>query len=275
MEITNEPVLKAIVIGASSDIGTALCNDWIEKSWEIVGTFRGRSEAVLQLEVGLKKLIHCDLASSLSVDESCEQINKEISGWNVLVLGPGLQEPIGLFSECDFDEWENSINVNFTQQLRVLHRLLASRDKQSESGPTVLFFAGGGVNDAPQRYSAYTVSKIALIKMVELLASEMPDVKFLIIGPGWVKTKIHNAILNAGELAGSSFERTLKKFEDGDFTPMSRVIDCCNFLIDGPRESLSGRNYSAVFDRWDKSNFVEDLTGNPNNYKLRRFGNNL
>lgn len=267
--------MKAILIGASSDIGTALCNDWIKKSWEIVGTYRGRSEAVSQLEVQVKKIIHCDLANSQSVDESCEQINKEVSEWNVLVLGPGLQEPIGLFSECDFDEWENSMNVNFTQQLRVLHRLLASRGKPSESGPTVLFFAGGGVNDAPQRYSAYTVSKIAMIKMVELLAAEMPEVKFVIIGPGWVKTKIHNAILSAGELAGSSFERTLKKFEDDDFTPMSRVIDCCNFLIDGPRESLSGRNYSAVFDRWDEINFVEDLTSNPNNYKLRRFGNNL
>lgn len=275
MGIVSKSMRKAIVIGASSDIGTALCKDWIEKSWEIVGTYRGRSDAVLELEVQVKKLIRCDLASAISVDQSCGQINKEVSGWNVLVLGPGLQEPIGLFSECNFDEWENSINVNFTQQLRILHRLLASRDRQSESGPTVLFFAGGGVNDAPQRYSAYTVSKIALIKMVELLASEMPDIKFVIIGPGWVKTKIHNAILNAGELAGSSYERTLKKFEDGDFTPMKRVIDCCNFLIDGPRNILTGRNYSVVFDPWDKGNFVEDLTSNPNNYKLRRFGNNL
>ena len=34
--------------------------------------------------------------------------------------------------------------------------------------PTVITWAGGGVNSAPLRYSAYTISKIAQLKMMEL-----------------------------------------------------------------------------------------------------------
>ena len=266
---------KALVVGASSDIGTALCDDWISKNWELAGTYRTQSDTVIRLGKKIKALVQCDLESAKSVDHTCSELVKSIVKWDVLVLGPGLQEPVGLFNECDFDEWEKSITVNFTNQLRFLHRLLANRNLQSMNGPTVLFFAGGGVNNAPVHYSAYTVSKIAMIKMVELLAAEIPDVKFVIVGPGWVKTKIHQSILDAGERAGPSYERTVQTFKDGAFTPMSNVVECCNTLISGPREILTGRNFSVAFDRWDDPNLTDLLEKSPDMYKLRRFGNHL
>ena len=37
--------------------------------------------------------------------------------------------------------------------------------------------------------------------MCELLDAEVPDVKFVILGPGWVRTKIHDAVLQAGKIA--------------------------------------------------------------------------
>jgi NAD(P)-dependent dehydrogenase (short-subunit alcohol dehydrogenase family) len=264
---------RALVIGASSDIGSALCNDWIAKNWEVAGTYRTESKTVKLLNAKMSALVQCDLRNSKSVENVCAELNKAMPKWDVLVLGPGLQEPAGLFHECDFDEWVESVEVNFTSQLRFLHFLLASRSPKCMSGPTVLFFAGGGVNSAPANYSAYTVSKIALIKMVELLAVEITDAKFLIVGPGWVKTKIHHSILNAGERAGASYERTLEMFKNGTFTPMEKVVECCNALISGPREILTGRNFSVAFDRWDDPNLLELLQKHPEMYKLRRYGN--
>lgn len=269
------PIVKAMVIGASSDIGNALCDDWISKNWEVAGTYRTESDIVKRLRKRNSSLIHCDLENSKCVDDASSYLITTMKKWDVLVLGPGLQEPAGLFHECDFDEWEKSLKVNFTSQMRFLHALLASRNSQSFCGPSVLFFAGGGVNSAPVNYSAYTVSKIALIKMVELLAAELPEVKFLIVGPGWVKTKIHHSILNAGVRAGLSYERTLQMFQNDTFTPMEKVVECCNTLISGSREILTGRNFSVAFDRWDDPRLVELLEMNPDMYKLRRFGNNL
>lgn len=276
MKLDNDKVVaRALVIGVSSDIGNALCDDWIAKNWEVAGTYRTKSDMVKRLSKRIGTLVQCDLKNSKSVDDACLELSKTMINWDVLVLGPGLQEPAGLFHECDFDEWEESVKVNLTSQLRFLHRLLANRNSQSLCGPTVLFFAGGGVNSAPVNYSAYTVSKMALIKMVELLAAELPDVKFLIVGPGWVKTKIHQSILNAGERAGISYERTVQMFKDGTFTPMKKVVECCNTLISGSREILTGRNFSVAFDRWNDPHLVDLLEKNPDMYKLRRYGNNL
>ena len=271
----NRP-LNAIVLGASSDIGSALCMDWIEKKWAIWGTYRTISSTVEKLQTQLHGLVHCALDKADSVDGACGTLRQQLKNWDVLVFGPGLQEPIGFFESCNFDAWTHSIEVNFTNQLRFLHGILPSRNQEPTIyGPTVIFFAGGGVNNAPILYSAYTVAKIAMVKMVELLAAEIPDIKFVIIGPGWVKTKIHNSVLAAKDSAGASYDRTLEKFKNGDFVPMSKVVECCNVIIAGDKSALTGRNISVEFDRWSEPQFVNFLGGNSEVYKLRRFGNEL
>ena len=109
--------------------------------------------------------------------------------------------------------------------------------------------------------------------MTELLAAEVSNVKFVIIGPGWVKTKIHESILKNPIGAGDSFFKTVEKFETNDFTPMSRVVACCNRMVDGQTLAFSGRNFSVVSDQWDDAALERFLIGQPDMYKLRRAGN--
>jgi NAD(P)-dependent dehydrogenase (short-subunit alcohol dehydrogenase family) len=266
---------KAIVIGASSDIGDALCRDWLSKDWEVHGTYRTMSEGVRDLTANLTSMTQCDLSSKSSIDEACKVLGNQAKDWDVLIMGPGLQDPVNLFLDCDIDEWSESIEVNFTNQVRIVHCLLQNRNRPSSTSPVVLFFAGGGTNNATLRYSAYTISKIASIKMMELLAAEIPEVKFVIVGPGWVKTKIHDSTIKAGDKAGDNYLRTIEKLKSEDCTPMKSVIDCCNSLIDGSTEIISGRNFSVVFDKWGTKELNELLEKYPDMYKLRRFGNDF
>jgi len=266
---------KAIIIGASSDIGVALCKDWAKKSWQLYGTYRTMSEDIINLKSNLMGIFECDLTSKTSVDNVCSELVENVEDWDVLVLAPGLQDPVNLFLDCNIDEWFESIDVNFKNQVRIVYRLLKNRNPSLNSSPTVLFFAGGGTNNATLRYSAYTVSKIALIKMVELLAAEILDVKFVIVGPGWVKTKIHNSTLKAGPSAGENYKRTIEQLNSDRCTPMEKVVDCCNDLIAGPKNLLTGRNFSVVFDKWGTEELHSLLSKHPDMYKLRRYGNNF
>lgn len=262
---------KAIIISVSSDIGAAMARRWKDKGWGVVGTFRTRSpqvEAVAKLGI---KIVACDLADKGSVQKSCQAINGLTAKWDVLVLCPGAQEPVGPFAESDFDKWEDSIRVNLTSQLRIVHALLPGRNKNA----CVIFFAGGGTNDAPPNYSAYTLSKIGLIKMTELLDAEVPDARFVIVGPGWVKTKIHEATLTAKEKAGLNYQRTRDKLAGDECTPMEQVLDCCDWLIGAPRAVVSGRNFSVVFDAWGDERLTSKLKQDKDMYKLRRVGNDF
>ena len=140
---------------------------------------------------------------------------------------------------------------------------------------TVIFFAGGGTNNATERYSAYTISKIASIKMCELLDFEFEDTKFSILGPGWVKTKIHNATLEDKVNAGKNYFKTRELISENGMNSMERVIDCCDWVINQPKNIVGGRNFSVVNDNWGSEDLTELLGKNQDLYKLRRLGNDL
>ena len=271
----NNKTQTAIIISISSDIGTAMAKRWVKNGWNIYGTYRTKSNSIEELSRIGVELVHCDLSDNKSVKDACLDIRNLCSSWDNLILSPGTQEPVGPFVNCDFDEWADSIQVNFTNQLRIVQELLPARNMDNILGPCVLFFAGGGTNSATVNYSAYTISKIALIKMCELLDAEESDIRFTIVGPGWVKTKIHWETLEAGERAGDNYEKTKYKLNSDELTPMKDVLDCCNWLISAHNKEISGRNFSVMSDMWDTRELSEKLLSDKNLYKLRRYGNDL
>lgn len=271
--ITVKGARSAIIISASSDIGTAMSRRWLGCGWRVFGTYRIRSQAVDELRSKGVKLIACDLSDNVSIGDACSNFRTLCPQWDVLVLCPSTQEPVGAFIECSFDEWEESLRVNFTGQMRVIHELLPTRHANATLEPIVLLFAGGGTNDAPLNYAAYIVSKVALIKMCELLDAEISDTRFAIVGPGWVKTKIHEPTLRAGMRAGTNYQRTVDKLAGNELTPIDQVLDCCDWLVNSPRKLISGRNFSVVFDKWESEELTKMLAEDPNMYKLRRYGN--
>jgi NAD(P)-dependent dehydrogenase (short-subunit alcohol dehydrogenase family) len=189
--------------------------------------------------------------------------------WDVLVFASGTTTPIGQFSSSKWENWVYSIDVNFLGQVHILHELIS----QANVGAQVIFFAGGGTNGVVNNYSAYTVAKIASIKLCELLGSEFEKVKFTSIGPGWVKTKIHQETIEAGLAAGESLMKTKFRLKNDDFFPINEVIARVDWIISQPPEVVSGRNFSAVDDPFFNEGFIQWLKEDSERLKLRRFGN--
>lgn len=263
---------SVIIISASSDIGAAMATKWHREGWSVSGTYRTETPPVASMMCSGISLVPCDLANNASVQSASQQLRATVEAWDALILCPGQLDPFGPFLETDFNEWADSIRVNFVNQLRLVRELLPSRQREGAM-PSVLFFAGGGTNSATMNVTAYTVSKIALIKMCELLDAEIPDTKFVIIGPGWVKTKIHEATLKAGARAGGSYEQTQRRLESGQFVSLEQVIRSCEWAMRAPREVVSGRNFSTAHDAWETSELEEQLRRDADMYKLRRHGN--
>lgn len=259
---------RAIIVSISSDIGIALAEKWRKMGWEVTGTYRTYSPAMEALEDCNVNLIHCDLSDITSIKTACSHMQEK---WDILVLGAGDLEPIGNFQAVHFDDWEKGIHVNFIQQMRIVHELLPFRNLEGDNEPCVQFFAGGGTNNAVLHYSSYTISKIALIKMCELLDAEISDTRFVIIGPGCVKTKIHEPTLRLGSsAAGDNYERTKQRLERDECTPMDKVIDVCHYLATTECVAVTGRNFSVVDDFSDIAALEKELAIDTDMYKLRR-----
>jgi len=264
---------NAIIISVSSDIGLALAEHWLDAGISVFGTFRSASPALKKLEEKGGLFVHCDLTDENSSTEACSKLTKLCSSWDILVLCAGTTEPIGPFIKTPFLDWRESVGINFTEQLGIIHSLLPNRNLKGDRKPLVLTFAGGGTNNANLNYSAYTVSKIALIKMMELLDAEITDTRFTIAGPGWVKTKIHNETLNAGNKAGANLHITESRLKNNDFTDMREILRFCDWALTAHRKVISGRNFSVVNDKWGEPELEKILSKDMDIYKLRRSGN--
>ena len=259
---------KTIVIGASSTIGHALAKDWLESGRDVVGTYRKENSLIQNLRHAGGTLIPCDTTCDISV----HKFLNHFSGitWNVLTYMPAEMEPIGSFTEIDIDKWEYALKTNLLAPLRLLKLLLPFASENA----SVLFWAGSGTNSAPVNTSAYTVSKIALMKMCELLDAESPTCRFSIIGPGWVKAPIHQSIIEAGpNRAGENHQTTINRLGSDDFTSLQDIVDCANWILSQPKTAIGGRNISVVHDGWRDPQLSEQLIKDSEMFKLRRSRN--
>lgn len=262
-----------MIVSISSDIGFETALDWIDKGFNVCGTYRTKSEKTKELKKRGVKLFHCDLSKNKSIKYAVHKL-KDLGSWDVLVLAAGTQRPVGLFQEIKFSEWKRSITENFLGQFEILHSLLEKRLK-SQKQSSVICFAGGGTNNATTHYSAYTISKIASMKFCELLDAEINDTKFTILGPGWVNTKIHKDTLESGTRAGRNFEKTVMKIKNNDMNSIENVIDCINWVIESTKDVVGGRNFSVVNDLWRSNKMTDFLLEDKDAYKLRRFKNDF
>ena len=264
-----------IVLGASADIGKNMCKYYLRDNFSVLGTYRHPSKNIKELS-GLEgmSLFQCDVTCKEDVESLSRYVQENNFHWRTLFSSVGTSEPIGRFFTLDFDDWNDSVQVNCIGQLRALHALYPYRNTE-EGIPNVVLLAGGGTNNAFRCYSAYCVAKVLLIKMCELLDDENIDLNTFIVGPGFVRTKTHLETLNAGALAESNLNRVQQFWESGDKgTSMEDIYDCIRWLETQGREVTGGRNISVVHDQWGKETLAEELKKNPDMYKLRRFGNN-
>ncbi|MDC0379363.1 SDR family oxidoreductase [Litorivicinus sp.] len=258
-----------IIFAVSSDIGFAIASSRLEAGWTVFGTYRNWEPKLDSLTERGATLYPLDMIDHHQIKVITEKIKEDISTWDELIVASGSLEPIDSFCKVDINEWINSININFTSQLMTVRCLL---DRRTNSA-LLVFFAGGGTNGASDDFSAYTVSKIALIKMVELLDSELPDLNVISVGPGWVKTKIHQQTLLCSEAGESAKDETLRRLESDEFVDMREIVLFFDWLWTQDKSLLSGRNLSIANDGWRQKNFSKYLSSKLDFGKLRRFGN--
>lgn len=258
---------KTIIISGSSGIGTAISKK-IPLNNKIISTYNNSVPKFKRNNIMFLKL---NIENINEIDEFVK--NKALNNWDNLIILPATQLPIGLPDEVDPKKWVNSININFTNQIYLLLKLLAKRSKKKMK--RIILWSGTGSNNAPKYYSAYTVSKIALTKITEIFDAELNDCILSVIGPGWVKTKIHNETLRNKIYSRENYFNTKYHLKNNIFNSIKSVTDCVLAIMKLPKESIGGRNISVQFDNWKSKKFNDFLKSDINIYKLRRDFNNF
>ncbi|MCP4005933.1 MAG: SDR family NAD(P)-dependent oxidoreductase [bacterium] len=263
-----QDVRTAVVLGASADIGIALTQRLLDDDYRVVGFARDIRRLAALKSAERFSAIACDLADPSSVAAALNSYEQLDLSWQLFVSAAGTMEPIGRFTDLDFDAWERSVTVNSTAQLRVLHGLWP---KRAVGEVDVMLMAGGGTNNPFRNYSAYCVAKIALIKMCELLDDEEPELNIFIVGPGFVPTRIHEETLRAGARADEGYQKAVD-FLKTEGTSHDDIYANLKWCMEKGRSVAGGRNFSTVHDPWREggAELGEKLKADGNAYRLRR-----
>ncbi len=114
--------------------------------------------------------------------------------WDVCIITVGTVKPVGLWHSVDQWEWEECVRSNLTTPFMLLRAVWPHRNPDA----TVIWYSGSNPNRIMKGYSGYHASKMSVLKLVEQLDDESkPDCRMIAFGPGYVKTKIHEATLKA------------------------------------------------------------------------------
>jgi NAD(P)-dependent dehydrogenase (short-subunit alcohol dehydrogenase family) len=198
----------------------------------------------------------CDVADEDQVVEFANHIGLEHGYIDVLINCAAHLGAIGRFDQTDSQLWRKTIDTNLFGTYLVSKHLLPFLLKSDVK--KIVNFSGGGAFNSFPNYSAYAVSKAAVVRLSENMADELAElgVKVNCVAPGFVATEIHQGTLNAGEgvVGAKYFKETKDKLVAGS-VPIEVSVSCVKFLISDESNGLSGKTISASFDRWDSAEF--------------------
>lgn len=121
-----------------------------------------------------------DLTSASEVEGLFKQVVDAFGAIDVLVHAAG-GTTTGVVGDLEPDEWFKDYELNVKASYTLLHHYL----KSSTAG-TVIFLGTLGASFTFPGMSAYSGSKLALMKFAEALDAEQPDLRVFTVHPGIV-----------------------------------------------------------------------------------------
>ena len=195
---------------------------------------------------------------------------EEFATIDILVNCAGIYGPIGLATEIDVEKWLDAVHINLYGTFLCMRAVLPTMiDKKKGK---IINLSGGGATSPFPRFSAYSASKAAVVRLTETLAGEVREhnIDINAIAPGAVNTRLLDEVLKAGGTAGEEFLAKANKQKQEGGVPPARVAELAVFLASSSSDGLTGRLISLLWDNWpDIPQHLDEIMSS-DIYALRR-----
>jgi NAD(P)-dependent dehydrogenase (short-subunit alcohol dehydrogenase family) len=257
----------AIITGGNKGIGREIALAYAREGCRIALVARDEkglreTAAFIQAETGAEALcLAVDITQRAPLDRMVRRALARFQRIDILVNAAAIVGPIGPFEACDETEWEKTIAVNVLGTYAAMRSVIPTMI--AHKCGTIINFAGGGAFGARERFSAYSVSKAAVVRLTDAAARELRDHGITVngISPGQVNTEMFETMVaagreNVGETAWAEFEQ--RKHTGGD--PIGEVARFALFLVSEEGRKITGRVMSVKWDPWEHfPRYVDEL----------------
>ena len=242
----------AVITGAGRGIGSAIALRFAAEGARLILGARSRSDLERVADSCRAAGANCtSYVVDVTLREQVRQFVKDAGPIDILVNCAGVQGPIGPLVENDIDEWEECLRTNLMGTLYSCRETIPGMVERGRG--SVINLSGGGAVGPRPNFSSYAVSKAAVIRLTETLASELAGtgVRVNAIAPGPVDTRLLDSVLAAGDRAGDDYQTVRRMRDTGEGATHPEVpAQLALFLASDVSSGLSGKLISAVHDPW-------------------------
>jgi len=246
----------AIVTGGGRGIGEAIALAFAREGARLAIASRTQTEldqvaGTIQELGGQVQAIRTDVSDRHDATRLIEAALTAYGQIDILVNAAGVYGPIGPMWDVDMDEWIRAIQINLFGTLICCHAVLPHMIERRQG--KIVNFSGGGATSPLPRFTAYSVSKTAIVRLTETLAEEVKEFNIQVnaVAPGAVDTRLQNQVLAADERAGDLLARIRRLRETGEGgVPRELPAELVVFLSSDDSDGLTGKLIAAPYDGW-------------------------
>lgn len=223
-----------LVTGATRGIGRAITEKLLSEGYKVYGVYKESAEQAKELAEKYGDaitLLQTDLADSTQVQSLVEQLKDvQLDG---IVNNAGIVY-LTKWEDLNFDEWNETLAVNLTAPLKLVHGL---RSNLNDGSSVVNIASVDGYVSAFDTI-AYAASKAALINLTKSLAAVLGPrgIRVNAVAPGWVETE-----MTADTMPDESKELTPLKRN----AQPQEVANVVNFLLSDQASFVSGETVTV------------------------------
>ena len=243
----------AIVTGGGRGIGRAIAQALARAGAAVAVVARTQEQldetvGLIVSEGGRAIAIPADVTDQEAVEQMVATVRQELGPVDLLVNNAGIGGPIGPACEAEADAWWRVLDVNLRGPYLCARAVVPGMITR-RSGRIINTASGAGLSSRPY-FSAYCVSKAAVIRLTEILAAETGQHGICVfsIHPGFVHTALveEAASCSGDEMwLGGLFR---KGIQEGRTVSPASAASLVLELASGKADALSGRFVRAGDD---------------------------
>lgn len=242
--------MNILITGNTFGIGEMLTKRFVSQGHSVYGLSRSSQ-------------YKCDVSNYEEVEAWARHFLDCDMHFDAIITCAGTQGELGKISSTNPEKWAETVRINLDGTYNVIRAFYPLMDKARK--PKIVCMAGGGSGNGRAYFSAYAVAKTAVVRLVETMALEEPNLDINSIAPGAIKTSIIDGPLKAGPsvIGEEEYKKAWKQSQGGD--DPEPALSLVEWLISEKSDGVTGKFISAKWDDWKNFKNLK-----PEIYTLRR-----
>lgn len=245
-----------LVTGAGRGIGKRVAIGFAKLGARIGLLARSKAEldaAHLEIEHsgGNALRIRADVCDFEQVHTAVDRMRVHYGKIDAVICAAGILGPIGPFMENSTKAWMEALQINLLGVANTCRAVIPSMVEKRAG--KIIVLAGPGAETSRPNFSAYAVSKTAVVRLAEVLADELSEsnVQINCVFPGGTYTSTTDEILHAGSRAGWKETEAASQVRVTGGTSPEKQMELFQFLASEDSNHISGKLLN-VTDDWKK-----------------------